>query len=160
FSDRVVLKVYGGIPALLEQELAEILIRWRRDEQWAGGARLRRTGGLDAFLLSPDPVTGFLEVPPIFNNPKRLMNYMDQLMHREILACGVSLAQLRLLQEVYRGRGRLSALCGRLNTQEKQIWQDKYRLLVKLGMRNRLRELLFGTRFCKSLQRTPFIAPQ
>ncbi|EPH4523068.1 transcriptional regulator, partial [Salmonella enterica subsp. enterica serovar Typhimurium] len=55
---------------------------------------------------------------------------------------------------------RLSALCGRLNTQEKQIWQDKYRLLVKLGMRNRLRELLFGTRFCKSLQRTPFIAPQ
>lgn len=88
------------------------------------------------------------------------MNYMDQLMHREILACGVSLAQLRLLQEVYRGRGRLSALCGRLNTQEKQIWQDKYRLLVKLGMRNRLRELLFGTRFCKSLQRTPFIAPQ
>ncbi len=36
--------------------------------------------------------------------------------------------------------------CGRLNTQEKQIWQDKYRLLVKLGMRNRLRELLF-TRF-------------
>ncbi len=25
FSDRVVLKVYGGIPALLEQELAEIL---------------------------------------------------------------------------------------------------------------------------------------
>ncbi len=36
FSDRVVLKVYGGIPALLEQELAEILIRWRRDEQWAG----------------------------------------------------------------------------------------------------------------------------
>lgn len=160
FSDRVVLKVYGGIPALLEQELAEILIRWRRDEQWAGGARLRRTGALDAFLLSPDPVTGFLEVPPIFNNPKRLMNYMDQLMHREILACGVSLAQLRLLQEVYRGRGRLSALCGRLNTQEKQIWQDKYRLLVKLGMRNRLRELLFGTRFCKSLQRTPFIAPQ
>ncbi|MBJ3253112.1 transcriptional regulator, partial [Salmonella enterica subsp. enterica serovar Kentucky] len=27
-------------------------------------------------------------------------------------------------------------------------------------MRNRLRELLFGTRFCKSLQRTPFVAPQ
>ncbi len=31
------------------------------------------------------------------------MNYMDQLMHREILACEDS-AQLRLLQEVYRGR--------------------------------------------------------
>ncbi|ECJ2314146.1 TPA: transcriptional regulator [Salmonella enterica subsp. salamae serovar 9,46:z4,z24:z39:z42] len=160
FSDWLVLKVYGGIPALLEQELAEMLIYARRGGQWSGGARLEGAGELESFLLSPAPVTGFLEVPPIFNNPKRLMNYMDQLMHREILACGVSLAQLRLLQEVYRGRGRLSALCGRLDTQEKQIWQDKYRLLVKLGMRNRLRELLFGTRFCKSLQRTPFIAPQ
>ncbi|EAS0545137.1 transcriptional regulator [Salmonella enterica] len=160
FSDRVVLKVYGGIPALPEQALEEILIRVRRGEQWSGGERLRVTGALEGFLLSPAPVTGFLEVPLIFNSPKRLMNCMDHLMHREILACGVSLAQLRLLQEVYRGRGRLSALCGGLNTQEKQIWQDKYRLLVKLGMRNRLRELLFGTRFCKSLQRTPFIAPQ
>ncbi|EBH9036608.1 TPA: transcriptional regulator [Salmonella enterica subsp. indica] len=160
FSDWLVLKVYGGIPALLEQELAEKLIHARRGEPWSVGARLQGTEKLESFLLSPAPVTGFLEVPPIFNNPKRLMNYMDQLMHREILACGVSQAQLRLLQEVYRGRGRLSALCGRLNTQEKQIWQDKYRLLVKLGMRNRLRELLFGTRFCKSLQRTPFIAPQ
>ncbi len=138
FSDRVVLKVYGGIPALLEQELAEILIRGGGVNSGPGRtpAQDRSAGRL---LLSPAPVTGFLEVPPIFNNPKRLMNYMDQLMHREILACGVSLAQLRLLQEVYRGRGRLSALCGRLNTQEKQIWQDKYRLLVKLGMRNRLR---------------------
>ncbi|EAP7864554.1 transcriptional regulator [Salmonella enterica] len=151
---------YALRQVLPEQALEEILIRVRRGEQWSGGERLRVTGALEGFLLSPAPVTGFLEVPLIFNSPKRLMNCMDHLMHREILACGVSLAQLRLLQEVYRGRGRLSALCGRLNTQEKQIWQDKYRLLVKLGMRNRLRELLFGTRFCKSLQRTPFIAPQ
>ncbi|HAG0930916.1 TPA: transcriptional regulator [Salmonella enterica] len=159
FSDRVVLKVYGGVPALAEQALEKILIRVRRGEQWSGGARLRVTGGLDAFLLSPAPVTGFMEVPPIFNSPKRLINCMDHLMHREMLACGVSPAQLRLLQEVYRGRGRLSALCGKLNAREKQIWQDKYRLLVKLGMRNRLRELLSGTRFCMETQRTVFMAP-
>ncbi|ECC6922234.1 transcriptional regulator [Salmonella enterica] len=160
FSDRVVLKVYGGIPALPKQALEEILIRGRRGPgAWAGGACLRRTGELDAFLLSPAPVTGFMEVPPIFNSPKRLMNCMEHLMHREMLACGVSPAQLRLLQEVYRGRGKLSALSGRLNAGEKQIWQDKYRLLVKLGMRNRLRELLSGTRFCMENQRTAFMVP-
>ncbi|EHX7008901.1 transcriptional regulator [Salmonella enterica subsp. enterica serovar Concord] len=159
FSDRVVLKVFGGILALPEQVLAEILIRVRRGEQCSGGARLRVTGELECFLLSPAPETGILEVPPIFNSPKRLMNYMNHLMYEEMLACGVNPAQLRLLHEVYRGRGRLSALCGKLNAQEKQIWQDKYRLLVKLGMRNRLRDLLSGTRFCESQQRTPFMMP-
>ncbi|ELX5321578.1 transcriptional regulator [Salmonella enterica] len=159
FSDRVVLKLYGGVPALAEQALEEILIRVRRGEQWSGGARLRVTGELDAFLLSPAPVTGFLEVPPVFNSPKRLMNCMDHLLYREMLACGVSPAQLRLLQEVYRGRGKLSALSGRLNAGEKQIWQDKYRLLLKLGMKNRLHELLFGTRFSEDMQRSPFMIP-
>lgn len=37
--------------------------------------------------------------------------------------------------------------------------KDKYRLLVKLGMRNRLRELLYGTRFCMNMQKTVFMAP-
>ncbi|EDJ2557700.1 transcriptional regulator, partial [Salmonella enterica subsp. enterica serovar Poona] len=126
FSDRVVLKVYGDIPALAEQALEEILIRVQRGEQWSGYARLRRAGELDAFLLSPAPVTGFMEVPPIFNSPKRLMNCMDHLMHREMLTCGVSPAQLRLLQEVYRGRGRLSSLCGKLNAREKRKRPGKY----------------------------------
>ncbi|HCM3243383.1 TPA: transcriptional regulator, partial [Salmonella enterica subsp. enterica serovar Newport] len=39
-------------------------------------------------------------------------------------------------------------------------WQDKYRLLVKMGMNNRLRELLYGTRFCQDIQRTPFMPPE
>ncbi|EPD4814639.1 transcriptional regulator [Salmonella enterica subsp. enterica serovar Newport] len=159
FSDRVVLKVYGGIPAMLQLALEEILIRVRQGEQWSGGARLRRTGELGAFLLSAAPVTGFLEVPPIFNSPKRLMNCMDNLMYREMLACGVSPAQRHLLEEVYLGRGKLSALSGRLKAESRQIWQDKYRLLVKLGMRNRLRELLSGTRFCMDTQRTTFMLP-
>ncbi|EBG9727236.1 hypothetical protein LB105_005014 [Salmonella enterica] len=77
-----------------------------------------------------------------------------------MLAYGVSPAQQRLLEEVYRGRERLSGLSGRLNVGERQIWQDKYRLLVKMGMRNRLRELLYGTRFCRDIQRTPFMTPE
>ncbi|HHR4773410.1 TPA: transcriptional regulator, partial [Salmonella enterica] len=32
-------------------------------------------------------------------------------------------------------------------------------LLVKLGMKNRLYELLYGTRFCPDMQRTAFISP-
>ncbi|EGP2895081.1 hypothetical protein IYQ58_004920 [Salmonella enterica] len=67
---------------------------------------------------------------------------------------------MRLLQEVYRGRGKLSALSGRLNAGEKQIWQDKYRLLLKLGMKNRLHELLSGTRFSEDMQRSPFMVPE
>lgn len=159
FSDQLVLKVYGDIPAIQQQELTEMLIRVKQGEQWYGGTRCQVTKKLDDFLLYPTLVTGFLEVPQIFNSPKRLMTYMSLLMHREILACGVSPAQQRLLEEVYRGRGRLSALCGRLNARERQIWQDKYRLLVKLGMRNRLRELLYGTRFCMNMQKTVFMAP-
>ncbi|EAP9198028.1 transcriptional regulator [Salmonella enterica] len=157
FSDQLVLKVYGDIPVMPSQELTELLIRVKQGKPWPGGAHIRMKGVLADFLLSPAPVTGYSEVPLIFTSPEQLMDYMAVLMHREMLACGVSPAQFRLLQEVYRGRGKLSALSGRLNTGEKQIWQDKYQLLSKLGMRNRMRELLFGTRFCESLQRTLFI---
>lgn len=61
FSDRVVLKVYGGIPALLEQELAEILIRWRRDETVGRGgtpAQDRRAGRLFVISGSGDGLSG------------------------------------------------------------------------------------------------------
>ncbi|EGV2902207.1 transcriptional regulator [Salmonella enterica] len=160
FSDRMVLKVYGNIPALLQQELTETLIQTRRGEPWHGGVRPRVMRTLGGFLLSPAPVTGFLEVPQIFSSPKLLMNYMALLMYREMLACGVSPAQQRLLEGVYRGRGRLSTLCERPDGQDEKICLDLYYLLAQLGMRNRLRELLFGTRFCESLQRTPFIAPE
>ncbi|EEJ5313283.1 transcriptional regulator [Salmonella enterica] len=160
FSDRLVLKVYGDIPVQQQQELTALLTRVQQREQWPGGVRPRITGKLTDFLSSPAPATGFSEVPLIFTSPRRLMNYMALLMHREMLALGVSPAQQRLLEEVYRGRERLSGLSGRLNVGEKKIWQDKYRLLVKMGMRNRMRELLSGTRFCESLQRTPFIAPE
>lgn len=88
-----------------------MLIQIKQGNQWYGGTRRQTMLKLDNFLLYPTPVTGFLEVPQIFNNPKQLMHYMSLLMHREILACGVSPAQQRLLEEVYRGRGKtVSAL--------------------------------------------------
>lgn len=160
FSDRLVLKVYGDIPVQQQQELTALLPRVQQGELWPGGVRPRITGKLADFLSSPAPVAGFPEVPQIFTSPRRLMNYMTLLMYREMLACGVSPAQQRLLEEVYRGREKLSGLSGRLNVGERQIWQDKYRLLVKMGMKNRLRELLYGTRFCQDIQRTPFMTPE
>lgn len=162
FSDRLVLKMYGDIPVQQQQELTALLTRIQQQEQWPGGVTPspRITEKLTDFLSSPVPVTGFPEVPQIFTSPKRLLNYMALLMYREMLACGVSPAQQRLLNEVYRGRERLSGLSGRLNVGERQIWQDKYRLLVKMGMKNRLRELLYGTRFSQDIQRTPFMTPE
>ncbi|EIZ2110510.1 transcriptional regulator, partial [Salmonella enterica] len=60
---------------------------------------------------------------------------------------------------VHRGRRTLAGMAGVLNTDTKKIWQDKDRLLAKMGMRNRLRELLFGICFREDIQRTAFMAP-
>ncbi|HFW3114180.1 TPA: transcriptional regulator [Salmonella enterica subsp. diarizonae serovar 61:r:-] len=156
FSDRLVLKVFGNIPVIPHEKSSGI--------QQNGGGRNGTPGQMKRVLAeslsSPEPVTGFSEVPRIFNNPKRLMNYMSVLMFRETLAHGVTPAQRRLLEEIYKGRGKLSVLSGRLKTEEKRVWQEKNRLLVKrLGMRCRLREQLYGTRFCMDIQKTAFMAP-
>lgn len=54
FSDWLVLKVYGGIPALPEQDLAEILIRARRGTPAGEG----RTGGFSVISGSGDGLSG------------------------------------------------------------------------------------------------------
>lgn len=59
FSDRVVLKVYGGIPALPEQALEEILIRVRRGEQWSGGGTSAGDGSTGGVSVITDPGDGF-----------------------------------------------------------------------------------------------------
>lgn len=117
-------------------------------------------GWLGDFLSDPKPATGFFTVPVIFNHPKRLMNYMSLLIFREIKNCGVTTDQQMLLEEIYRGRYSLSGLKTILNKNEKKIFQDKNRVLVKLGMKNRLRELLYGTRFCMTEQHTAFMMPE
>ncbi|EEL2954737.1 transcriptional regulator [Salmonella enterica] len=155
FSDHVVLHCWGGIPAMLHQELAGAVDRFR-----PGKPPHPVKDSLGSFLSDPKPVMGNFAVPLIFNNPKRLMNYMSLLMFQAIESCGVTPGQQKLLEEIYRGRHTLSGLKNILNQNERKIFQDKNRLLVKLGMKNRLRELLYGTRFCLLQQRTEFLPPE
>lgn len=156
FSDRLVLKVFGDIPVISHEKTSGTQQSGEGGDVTTGQLQRALTG----FLFLPEPVRGFSDVPLIFNHPKRLMNYMSVLMFRETLAHGVTPAQRRLLEEIYQGRGKLSVLSGRLKTKEKKVWQEKNRLLVKkLGMRCRLREQLYGTRFCMEIQKTPFMAP-
>lgn len=154
FSDRVVLHSWGDIPAILNQELTCTVSRLRQ-----GKSPYPVKGRLARFLSDPKPVVGCFAVPLIFNHPKRLMNYMSLLMYRATESCGVTPDQQKLLEEIYHGRHTLSGLKNILNRDEKQIFQDKNRLLIKLGMKNRLRELLYGTRFCEDIQRTAFMMP-
>ncbi|HEC8924866.1 TPA: transcriptional regulator [Salmonella enterica subsp. enterica serovar Stanley] len=155
FSDRVVLHNWGDIPAVFRQDLSDIVdcLRYRRPLTPAKGR-------LGDFLSDPKPATGFFTVPVIFNRPKRLMNYMSLLMYRATASCGLTPAQQKLLQEVHCGKLALSDMTGILNSGKKKIWQDKNQILIKLGMRNRLRELLYGTRFCMAGQQTAFMIPE
>ncbi|EFT2485810.1 transcriptional regulator [Salmonella enterica] len=155
FSDRVVLHNWGELPAVLHQELTTLLAQIRQHEKLFSRVKSR----LDSFLADPKPATGLFAVPLIFNTPGRLMDYMELLMYRATVNCGVTPDQQKLLEDVHKGRYSMPGLKQRLNKNEKQIWQDKYRLLVKLGMRNRLHELFYGTRLSESQQRTPFMMP-
>lgn len=154
FSDRVVLHSWGALPALLHQEITVMATQIRQHEKLS-----RVKNRLTGFLADPKPATGLFAVPLIFNHPTRLMNYMTLLMFRATVNCGVTPDQQKLLEEVYKGQCSLSEMTTVLNKNEKQIWQDKNRLLVKLGMKNRLYELFYGTRLCESLQLTPFMMP-
>ncbi|EBO0777415.1 transcriptional regulator [Salmonella enterica] len=153
FSDQVVLHHWGKLPVVMHQELTAMVTRIKRHEELSCRVESR----LISFLANPKPATGLFTVPLIFNNPKRLMNHIALLMNRAMINCGVTPEQQKLLGEAYKGRYSLAGLKNRLHKNEKQIWQDKYRLLVKLGMKNRLYELLYGTRFCPDIQRTEFV---
>ncbi|ELJ4793911.1 transcriptional regulator [Salmonella enterica] len=154
FTDRVVLHNWGDIPAVLHPEIAGTVSRLSHGKQ-----PYPVKGKLADFLSAPQPATGYFAVPLMFTTPERLMNYMSLLMFRATESCGVTPAQQKLLLEVHRGRHTLAGMTGVLNTGTKKIWQDKDRLLSKMGMRNRLRELLLGTRFREDLQQTAFMAP-
>lgn len=95
----------------------------------------------------------------IFNDPKRLMKFMSLLMYRTTTDCGIPRSLQKLLWMLYKGHYTLSGLTNVLSRSEKQIRQDKGRILMTLEMRNRLYELLNGTRFCPDMQRTAFISP-
>lgn len=155
FSDRLVLQCWGGLPFTNHQEITILL----EDINKYGCPPHSQEDNLSRFLSAPSVATGYFEVPMIFYNSERLMNYMELLMYRATVSCGVTQDQQKLMEEVHKGQCSLSGLKNKLNKNERQIWQDKNRLLVKLGMKNRLHELLYGTRFCPDKQRTPFLSP-
>ncbi|EHA1743166.1 transcriptional regulator [Salmonella enterica subsp. enterica serovar Javiana] len=154
FSDRVMLYHWGNISVTLHQELTDLVMQIEN-----GKSLYPVKGRLNSFLSYPKPAMGCFTVPLIFNNPKRLMNYMSLLMFRAVESCGVTSDQQKLLKEIYGGRYTFTGLKKVLNRDERKIFQDKNRLLIKLGMRNRLRDLLYGTRFCMTEQRTEFMPP-
>ncbi|EAO2873720.1 transcriptional regulator [Salmonella enterica subsp. enterica] len=155
FSDRLVLHSWGDLPSVSYCEIQTIVSGLRKSDRCPYPPK----GKLARFLSAPECATGFFEVPMIFNNPKRLMRYMSLLMHRATTSCGITRSQQKLLWALHKGHYSLSGMTNVLNKNEKQIWQDKNRLLIKLGMKNRQYELLYGTRFCPNTQRTAFISP-
>ncbi|EIW3592679.1 transcriptional regulator [Salmonella enterica] len=155
FSDRLVLRCWGDIACAPYREIQTIISGLQK----YGHCPYPLKGTLAKFLSVPECATGFFEVPVIFNNPKRLMRYMALLMHRAISNSGVTSSQQKLLWALYKGHYSLSGLTKILSKNEKQIWQDKGLVLTKLGMRNRLYDLLYGTRFCPEIQRSAFISP-
>lgn len=156
FSDRLVLRSWGDIPCTSYCETESIISGL---QNYGHCPSPLKKGELTRFLSAPECVTGFFAVPLIFNDPERLMRFMSLLMYRATTDCGITLSQQKLLWTLYKGHYTLSGLANVMNRSEKQIWQDKGRILMKLGMRNRLHELLYGTRFCPDMQRTAFIPP-
>ncbi|EDX6465641.1 transcriptional regulator [Salmonella enterica] len=156
FSDRLVLHSWGGISCASYCETESIIAGL---QNYGHCPSPLKKGKLPRFLSAPECVTGFFAVPMIFNNPERLMRFMSLLMYRATTDYGITRSQQKLLWTLYKGHYTLSGLTNVLNRSEKQIWQDKGRILMKLGMRNRLHELLYGTRFCPDMQRTAFISP-
>ncbi|EJU3354740.1 transcriptional regulator [Salmonella enterica] len=155
FSDRVILHSWGDIPCAPYCEIQVIISGLQK----YGHCPYPLKGNLARFLSVPECATGFFAVPVIFNNPKRLMRYMSLLMYRATTNCGVTSSQQKLLWALYKGHYSLSELTNILKKNEKQIWQAKGLILTKLGMKNRVYELLYGTRFCPEIQRTAFISP-
>ncbi|EKC2495920.1 transcriptional regulator [Salmonella enterica] len=155
FSDRLVLQSWGGLPFTSLRDIIPLI----RAIQKYDPPPFPPKGELSRFLSAPTVATGFFAVPMIFNSPERLMNYMSLLLHRAITYCGITPAQQKLLNEIYKGKSTLSGMAGMMGMSGKKISQEKERILTKLGMNNRIHALLHGTRFCPEIQRTAFITP-
>lgn len=160
FSDGVILRAWGGLPRLSHRELARTVVRRRhRDRSTRAPEDDPDSDPLTCFLTAPALPSGLSEVPQIFYLEQRLMDYLSLLMYREMLDRGITSLRMRLLQEMYTGHQSYSELATVMDVSEQKVWNDKHQLFRQLGMSGRLRNLLYGTRFCAFLQRTPFMSP-
>lgn len=147
-SDRLILSAWGDIPCMLHKELEPMIT-----------SLCPERNALTGFLIAPCLPSGFSEVPQIFHLKERLMDYMSLLMYREMLNRGLTPFRMRLLEAIWTGYLTHNELAEILDEPRRKIWNEKYRLLNQLGIPgNRLRETLYGTRFCLFLQKTPFMS--
>ncbi|EMK4255419.1 hypothetical protein V8420_001646 [Salmonella enterica subsp. enterica] len=162
FCDRVLLDIWGALPHMHHYTLARMM-RNLNPELCGPDFSVRAHCSQDIpqtnFTIVPRNASVLPLFPADFQQEEPLINYLNVLMHREMLRKGVTPFRFCLLQAVwsgYQGHDELAALLG---VPRKTIWKEKYRLMTQLQMPVRLRAVLYGTRFCSFLQRTPFMTP-
>lgn len=157
FCDRVLLRSLGDISCMRYQEL-ELMITSKQLFP-VGIGQCPEKSTLTNFLLSPSLPSGLPEVIPDFSLEEPLMEYLSLMIYREMDGLGITPFRMRLLQYMYAGHQSYEELAKLMNVSPKKIWNEKYQLLKQTDMSTRLREIIYGTRFCFFLQRTPFISP-
>ncbi|ECW6488377.1 hypothetical protein TP51_003338 [Salmonella enterica subsp. enterica] len=160
FSDRILLRMLGQLPCMDHQSLLRMITSQQLCGLYADAVPYCPEDSLlTRFLLSPSLPPGVPERIPVFLLEAPLMEYLSLMMYREMTARGVSSLRLRLLQEMYAGHQHLDELARLLGVTKQKVWNEKHQLLLRLEMTDHLREIMYGTRFCLFLQRTPFRGP-
>lgn len=160
FCDRVLLRSLGGISCMMHQELELMITSKQLCELFPADTRqCPEKSTLTNFLLSPSLPSGLPEVIPDFSLEEPLMDYLSLMIYREMDRLGITPFRMRLLQHMYAGYQSLEELAKLMNVSPRKIWNEKYQIFHQTGMPVRIREMIYGTRFCFFLQRTSFISP-
>ncbi|EJW6862047.1 hypothetical protein OCP70_004620 [Salmonella enterica] len=158
FNDKLILNAWGNIPCMMHQELELMITSQQLCGLFPAGTRhCPEKSTLTNFLMAPALAAGLSEVPLIFHLEERLMDYMSLLIYREMLNRGLTPFRMRLLEAIWTGYQSRNELAEILDEPREKIWNEKHRLLTQLGIPARLREILYGTRFCLFHQKTPFM---
>ncbi|EBR8158559.1 hypothetical protein DOA20_25900, partial [Salmonella enterica subsp. enterica serovar Newport] len=160
FSDRLILSAWGQLPCMTHPRLSGMISSLRLCELSAPPR---------AYYPERTPLTDFLDKPPRPVIPADtppdcplaacLMDFLSLFMYQTLLSCGLTPFRIRLLRAIWSGHQNQETLGTLLNVHPRKIWNDKHRLLTQLDMKGSLREVIYGTRFCDFLQRTPFMSP-
>ncbi len=160
FNDKLMLRVWGDLPCMMHDELSMMVTSQQLCELLTVPPdHCPEKSRLADFLKSPTLPEGLSEVPQIFHLEEPLMDYMSLLLYREMLDRKITPFRMRMLQAIWSGYQTREELIAELDAPKSKIWNEKHRLLIQLGMDARLRNLLYGTRFCLFLQRTAFMSP-
>lgn len=160
FNDKLMLRVWGDLPCMMHDELSMMVTSQQLcDLLTVSPAHCPEKSLLTDFLKSPSLPGGLSEVPQIFHLEEPLMDYMSLLLYREMLDRKITPFRMRMLQAIWSGLQTRDELIAELDAPKSKIWNEKHRLLKQLDMDARLRNILYGARFCSFLQRTAFMSP-